>query len=156
MEVIIVCITLGYAFGCIVGFIGGRFVQKKDVKKLKSDYHNGYVTLQKELVEKAEIFGGSMTLKEMFNQHNISTGDKVYVAVEEVCKQYIEQETKLLSQHILELQADKGELTDEVNEAKEIIRRFYRFIFLREDFMELNDFNIWKNKAEDFLKEIIK
>ena len=95
MKVVIVCIVLGYVFGCIVGFIGGRFVQEKDVKKFKSDYHklcelkdirihklenknkaakeiitklskyvsdskwyvqNGYVTLQKELVEKAEVF----------------------------------------------------------------------------------------------------
>ena len=39
MEVVIVCIVLGYVFGCIVGFIGGRFVQKKDVEKFKSDYH---------------------------------------------------------------------------------------------------------------------
>ena len=39
MEVIIVCITLGYVFGCIIGFIGGRFVQKKDVEKFKSDNH---------------------------------------------------------------------------------------------------------------------
>ena len=30
MKVVIVCIVLGYVFGCIVGFIGGRFVQKKD------------------------------------------------------------------------------------------------------------------------------
>ena len=41
----------------------------------------------------------------------------------------------------------------ELADAKQIIIRFYRHIFLREGFMELNDFNVWKNKAEAFLKE---
>ena len=39
MELALVCITIGYVFGCIVGFIGGRFIQKKDVEKFKADYH---------------------------------------------------------------------------------------------------------------------
>lgn len=51
MKVVIVCIVLGYVFGCIVGFIGGRFVQKKDVGKFKSDYHKlcelKYIKIQK-------------------------------------------------------------------------------------------------------------
>ena len=41
----------------------------------------------------------------------------------------------------------------ELADAKQIIIRFYRYIFLREGFMELNVFNVWKNKAEAFLKE---
>ena len=48
-----------------------------------------------------------------------------------------------------ELYGTKQKLT----EAKEIIRRFYRYICWREGFMELNDFNVWKAKAEAFLKE---
>ena len=39
MKIVLVCIIIGYVFGCIVGFIGGRFIQKKDVEKFKADYH---------------------------------------------------------------------------------------------------------------------
>lgn len=95
MELALVCITIGYVFGCIVGFIGGRFIQKKDVEKFKADYH-------------------------------------------ELCK-------------LKDIRIQK--LENEIKAAKEIIRRFYRLVFFREDFMELNDFNVWKSKIEDFLKE---
>ena len=46
-----------------------------------------------------------------------------------------------------------AELEEENKTAKEIIRRFYRHIFLREGFMEINDFNVWKNKAETFMNK---
>lgn len=48
---------------------------------------------------------------------------------------------------------DKSEVLGKLTEAKEIIRRLYRYIFLHEGFMEINDFNVWKNKVEAFLEE---
>ena len=59
--------------------------------------------------------------------------------------EFATEETDLLSQHIIELQADKGRLTDELTEAKEIIHKVcYEFGFYDKDLME---------KAKQFLKE---
>ena len=45
----------------------------------------------------------------------------LWVHLEDLCATFAQQETNLLSKHILELQADKGRLTDELTEAKGII-----------------------------------
>lgn len=72
----------------------------------------------------------------------------------------LQEENKKLKEEVERMEriyhgtvGDKNKLFEKNNEAKEIIRRFYRHIFLREGFMELNDFNVWKNKAEAFLKK---
>ena len=55
------------------------------------------------------------------------------------------KEIDRLSQHIVELQKDKGRLTDELTEAKEIIHKVcYEFGIYDKDLME---------KAKQFLKE---
>ena len=56
-------------------------------------------------------------------------------------------EVNILSRHILELQADKGRLTDENRQAKEIIRELVKYE------MQGAGCVYWKNKAEAFLKE---
>ena len=45
----------------------------------------------------------------------------------EMLYEFAEQETKLLSEHILELQKTNGSLTDRVNEAREIIKEYLKF-----------------------------
>ena len=85
---------------------------------------------------------------------------------------FAEQETELLLKHILELQKDKGRLTDEnkrlqlnerlainnsklfleqITEAKEIIREFMRITEMIEGFEP--DYSELIDKAEVFLKE---
>ena len=100
-----------------------------------------------------------MTLNEMFEEHGIYLGSLAFRAIEDVAKAYIQQETELLSKYILELQADKGRLTDELTKAKEIIREFVDFVNLEVEYdpehpQEHTD--LWNElckKAEAFLKE---
>ena len=47
----------------------------------------------------------------------------------EVMADFATEETKLLSEHILELQKDKGKLTDENKEAREIIKNLLRVTY---------------------------
>ena len=57
----------------------------------------------------------------------------------------LQEQNKILAKHILELQADKGRLTDELSEAKKIIHKVcYEFGVYDKDLME---------KAKQFLKE---
>ena len=64
---------------------------------------------------------------------------------------FAQKGTELLSKHILELQADKGRLTDENRQAKEIIKTFCG---LCDVFNSSNgSFDIFIAKAEAFLKE---
>ena len=46
--------------------------------------------------------------------------------IKQSCIDFATQETKLLSEHILELQKTNGSLTDRVNEAREIIKEYLR------------------------------
>lgn len=62
------------------------------------------------------------------------------------CKE-LRKENEILAKHILELQADKGRLTDENRQAKEIIRELAKYE------MQGAGCVYWKNKAEAFLKE---
>lgn len=58
-------------------------------------------------------------------------------------------ETALLSKHILDLQKDKGRLTDENKQAKEIIRNYYRhYVPVRDNIVDEKADNA---KAEAFL-----
>ena len=47
-----------------------------------------------------------------------------YEVRKEMLIDFAQQETDLLSQHILELQKDKGRLTDENKQAKELLKMF--------------------------------
>ena len=62
----------------------------------------------------------------------------------------LKEQNEILSKHILELQADKGRLTDENRQAKEIIKYLLSFI-QKENYRTRWDINI--AKAEAFLKE---
>ena len=101
----------------------------------------------------------------------------LWVHLENLCTTFAQQETKLLSQHILDLQADKGILTDELNtcqellgkekvknveqslkltEAKEIIRELLNIIdYLNEDEYGKEDFPV-VHKAEAFLNSEVE
>ena len=59
----------------------------------------------------------------------------------------LQKQNEILAKHILELQADKGRLTDENRQAKEIIREYVNFPTSNDELWELH------NKAEAFLKE---
>lgn len=50
------------------------------------------------------------------------------------------------------LRKENYKLQEENKQAKEIIKSFYRLMFYREGFMELNDYNVWKAKIEAFLE----
>ena len=64
----------------------------------------------------------------------------------------LQEENKRLAKHILELQKDKGRLTDENRQAKEIINSFLDIV----EFQAIDDaktINKIIKKAEAFLKE---
>ena len=64
----------------------------------------------------------------------------------------LQEENERLAKHILELQADKGRLTDELTEAKEIIRELLPFA--KRECVSSAKFNAKEiKKAEAFLKE---
>ena len=58
-----------------------------------------------------------------------------------------QQGFEIICKHILELQKDKGRLTDQLTEAMEIIRELAKYE------MQGAGCVYWKNKAEAFLKE---
>ena len=64
----------------------------------------------------------------------------------------LEKQNELLAKHILELQADKGRLTDENRQAKEIIRGLKSHLDLSD--CVNNDYRLQLLKqAEQFIKE---
>lgn len=69
------------------------------------------------------------------------------------------EETKLLSEHIIELQKQKGKLIDENKEAREIIKMMFpifKIHFLNqpiENYKSNNDYIETLRRAEQFLKE---
>ena len=46
------------------------------------------------------------------------------LSLEELIMKFVTEETKLLSEHILELQKDKGNLIDENKELKELVEKY--------------------------------
>ena len=62
-------------------------------------------------------------------------------------------EVNMLSRHILELQADKGRLTDKLTKAKEIIKTFLGFA---EAFGYSPSMDKFISEAEQFLIEVEK
>lgn len=64
--------------------------------------------------------------------------------------EFAEQETKLLSEHILELIADKGKLIDENRKAKEIIKEFLQISVASVEEYE-PEFSELIDRAEQFL-----
>ena len=74
--------------------------------------------------------------------------------IKQMLVDFTEQETKLLSEHIVELQADKGRLVDENRKAREIIKRLHDCL-LQDDSDEETRYYIIKymTEAEQFLKE---
>ena len=64
------------------------------------------------------------------------------------------EETKLLSEHIRELQKQNGELTDKLTETKEIIKELCGTVrALNNPNTQLTDVNGFLQNAEAFLKE---
>ena len=75
------------------------------------------------------------------NYSNLNCG--IQGIIKQSCIEFATEETKLLSEHILELQKDKGKLIDENKKAKEIIHKVcYEFGIYDKDLME---------KAKQFL-----
>ena len=66
----------------------------------------------------------------------------------------LEKQNEILAKHILELQADKGRLTDELTEARETIRKLCGTVrALNNPNTQLTDVNGFLQNAEAFLKE---
>ena len=72
------------------------------------------------LEQKAEEYRNSRKDLQYFSEPYKEKIEQAYIAG-------ATEETKLLSEHILELQKTNGSLTDRVNEAREIIKEYLRF-----------------------------
>lgn len=57
---------------------------------------------------------------------------------------------------IPELEKENAELSKELKEAKDVIKKLYSHVFQGMGFMEINDYNVEKAEAEQFLKECEK
>jgi hypothetical protein len=75
--------------------------------------------------------------------------------LEELEKENAELKARLNAINILtpELQKISKEKTDQLTTAKELLKKLYSHVFQGMDFMELNDYNVLKADAENFLKE---
>ena len=109
---------------------------------------------EKLLEQRAEEY-----IKNNFVEH--SPKEKCFTDYEmkEIAIEIATEETKLLSEHILELQKDKGKLIDENKEAREIIKEFSDFANLNVEYnpehpQEHTDkWNKLCERAEQFLGE---
>ena len=67
------------------------------------------------------------------------------------------ENTTLLSKHIIELQADKGRLTDQLTKAKEIIKKIEKIFYSGENAIKrLSKISDIFKEAEQFLSEVEK
>ena len=81
------------------------------------------------------------------NYSNLNCG--IQGIIKQSCIEFATEETKLLSEHILELQKTNGSLTDRVDEAREIIKTSLGLLSL---FSSSNgSVENFINKAEQFL-----
>ena len=113
-----------------------------------------------ELRQKAEEYikkDGTETEK-LLNSVKLSlTREEATVLINAIKQSYIDgateatKETELLSKHILELQADKGRLTDELTEAKKHIGFLLGVVHIKNTYNKEIEEEI--SKAEAFLKE---
>ena len=91
-------------------------------------------------------------LKQKAEEYANKVHTHVILNWEEVKQAYIAgatEETKLLSEHIRELQNDKGRMSDENKEAKEIVKEYVR-LSLQEDKDMIANIELIR-KAEQFL-----
>ena len=60
--------------------------------------------------------------------------------------EYANPKAELIEQHIKDVQ--------NLTKAKKIIKKLYSYVFRGMEFMELNDFNVLKAEAEQFISEV--
>ena len=127
---------------------GGRG-SGRTIRLLCEVYENKIADLQ----HKVDTLQGFLDHDIEYDMDKTIQEQKIRIAELEKDKAYAEEQLDEQIKATLKLQKENAELKDQLAQAKEIIKKLYSHVFQGMDFMELNDFNVLKAEAEQFLKE---